>query len=125
MKQMPIFVKIDAVKMCATTPPEEVDTRTPPKEVDVITTPSEVVTKTRTTIQNSRTTRSGMVKRMRTKISIRFKIKTRIHQIIFAIDVEKVGIGHVLVVHQNMWWINTRPLLILWTQTGWMGKSSM
>ena len=83
----------------------------PPVEVGDITPPGEVVLKV--IHQNLKITISGLTLSMRT---------TKIHRQILptilmtrATDVEEVGIGHALAVHQRKWWNDTkhiRPLSI-------------
>lgn len=92
---MPVVAQIEAEEggMIDITPPDEVVLKVP--------------------LQNSKITKSGLPLNIRT---------TRIHQLNIttvlmtsAIDVEEVGIGHALVVHQRKWRNNTkhtRPLFI-------------
>ena len=101
---MPISIQTEAEEV-------GVEDIIPLVKVEEITPPDEVILKV--LHQNSKITRSGL------PLSIR---KTRIHQLILltvlmtrVTDVEEVGIGHALAVHQGKWRNNTkhtRPLFI-------------
>ncbi|KAJ8621776.1 hypothetical protein MRB53_030305 [Persea americana] len=85
--------------------------RNSPVEVAEITPPSEVVLKV--LHQHSKITRSGLPLNTRTTKIHRLTLLTVL--MIHATDVEEVGIGHALAVHQRKWWNNTkyiRPLII-------------
>ena len=96
----------------------------PPVEVAEITPPGEVVLKV--PHQNSKITRSGLPLSTRT---------TKIHRLTLptvlmtrATDVEEVGIGHALALHQRKWWNNTKhtgPLFIQQRQRQMIWKAGI
>ena len=96
----------------------------PPVEVAEITPPGEVVLKV--PHRNSKITRSGLP--LSTRAATIHRLTLPIVLMTHPTDVEEVGIGHALAVHQRKWWSNTkdtRPLFIQQRQRQMIWKAGI